>query len=84
MKKLRIIPQRMPHDDLIIEGNTEGIRRLKELLTYSLDEATGASVARFTSRENTFLPPDGEGYFVTIRTLETWPDDARDYYSEWA
>lgn len=79
MKKLRIIPQRMPHDDLIIEGNTEGIKHLISLLTRSI-EANETATTVYTGKENTFSPPDGEGYHVMVKTSETWPGAAIDHY----
>jgi hypothetical protein len=82
MKNLRIIPPRMPHDDVIIEGNREGIQHLISLLTRSI-EANETATAIYTGRENTFFPPDGEGYYVNIRMLEKWEDNAVDYYSDY-
>ncbi len=82
MKNLRIIPQRLPHGDLIIEGNIEGMQHLKALLTIII-EAKEAATMIYTGRENTFFPPDGEGYYICFRLLEKWEDDAIDYYSDW-
>ena len=82
MKNLRIIPQRTPHDDLIIEGNIEGMQHLKALLTRII-EAREAAAVIYTGRENTFFPPDGEGYYIGFRLLREWEKDAIDYYSDW-